>query len=288
MVGFYVDQSNCTLLGNAAEGSIQADQMTHRLLDEMTRRVSEGEFHYATDILVPCDCIDGRCGTDTHLRPKSAGGTLSLAVADDLLYRDYEDDGTTAGMVANVFRRLQDRGYVVGDHTDDNADGDASGCGANDKLPLIYDIITRKADKIRSLASIFSIDVDDDTHSAIVSGATRRTNFSSGRAVLDTMLMYGKEDNIDTLHGGHEEVVAIINKRNGTTLDRNAVLAQFGAEYEAFNIDAWSFEAGARALYPDADAAIIQRTVGALIYYNLATALVLCGPNMRIVTVERS
>lgn len=271
-------------LGENAEGAIGQTIASRPRLDEFTSRVGSGEFHQATDIALPCACIDGRLGCWS--RPNAAGGTLSLAVADDLLTQQYDIDGTTASMVANVFRSLHERGHIVGDHTDDHAHGDRSGCGANDTLPKIYAVIQRKADALRSYAEAIGLTVDDETHRTIVSGANRRTEFSTGREVLEKMIENASEDTIDTLHGDHNEVLAVINKRPGTTIDREAIAAEFGPEYEAFNVDVWSFEAAARALYPDADETAIQQTIGALVYYNLATALTLCGPSMRVVVLD--
>ena len=271
-------------LGENAEGIIGQTIASRPRLDEFTKRVSSGEFHRTTDIALPCACIDGRLGCWS--RPNAAGGTMSLAVADDLLTQRYNVDGTTASMVEHVFRTLRQNGHIVGDHTDDHAHGDRSGCGANDTLPTIYDFIGRKAEVLRTYAEKIGIDVDDETHDAITSGAKRRTQFSTGREVLDRMIENASDKAIDTLHGDHNEVLAVINKRPGTTIDRDAIASEFGPEYEAFNVDVWSFEAAARALYPDADEYSVQQTVGALTYYNLATALTLCGPTMRVVVLN--
>lgn len=272
------------LLGSEAEGKIQGSIETHPRLDELTERLASGEFHVTTDIVLPCGCIDGRCGC--WPRPDSAGGTYTMAVADDLLEQSYAGDGTTAEMARNVFRELSRRGFPVGGHTDASAEGDASGCGANDRLAQIYDLLKRKNYAIREFASGLGIEVSDDDHQAIVDGASRRTTFSTGREVLDVMKEESPQGNVDTLVGPHLEVVAVVNTRPGTTLNRDALAAEFGEEYEAFNVDVWSFEAGARALYPDASDEIIQRTVAAMVYYNLATALTLCGPNMRVVVLD--
>lgn len=272
-------------LGGLAKGDIQGSPETHDRLDDFTNRVGSGEFHTHTDITLPCGCIDGRCGC--KVRPNSSGGTYTMAVADDLLEQKYAGDGTTEDMARNVYRSLRERGFDVGGHTAEDTHGDAnSGCGANDQLAKIYGIIATNGDALRDLAIAFGIVPTDEEHAAVLAGASRRTEFSSGKDVLDAMTDEAGTANIDVLQGGHKEVVAVINHRAGTTLDRDAVAAAFGDEYQAFNIDAWALENGARALYPDGDEATIARTVTAMVYYNLATALALCGPNMRVVTLN--
>lgn len=269
------------LLLSGAEGSIAGSIETHPRLDEFTDRVGSGEFHTGTPIVLPCGCKDGRCGGET--RPNGAGGTLSLVVADDLLRQDFAGDGTTVDAARKVFRHLIERGYPAGGHCDAKMDDTSSGCGANDKLSKIYSIISEKNAEIKALVGSLGYDVDDATHSDIVAGAQRRTQFSSGREVLDVMREEAGEENVDKLRGEHSEVLAVINTVPATTLDRAAVEREFGESYQSFNTDIWSFEAGARALYPEADDVEIQRAVIAMVYYNLATALTLCGPTMRVV-----
>lgn len=172
-------------MGEAAEGSIEPSERLERL-DEFTDRVGSDEFHVATDITISCDCVDGRHGAGA--RPNAAGGTLSMGVADDLLRQEYAGDGTTKDMVQNVFRSLKERGFAVGDHTAVEIHGEgASGCGASDNIAKIYDIMRRKGDVIRNIAELFKVDVRDDDHVAIMEAATRRTDFSTGREVLDVM-----------------------------------------------------------------------------------------------------
>lgn len=274
-------------LGEIAEGSIGETIETRPRLEELTQRLGNGEFHVETPIVLPCGCIDGRCGG--NVRPDTAGGTLSLVVADDLLSQQYAGDGSTLEAARNVYEYIAEAGYEVGGHTADEVHGDgASGCGANDKLQAIYRIIgSEKSATIRELAGAFGATVSDETHQSIIEGATRRSAFSSGESILNEVILpIGGEDSVDTLVGEHKEVVAVVNHRTGTTLDRDALEREFGKDYEAFNIDAWSFENGARALYPDADDATIERTVAAMVYYNIATAIALCGPTMRVIVLE--
>ena len=271
-------------LGAIATGVIGGSLTTHPRLDEFTKRVGCGEFHIATNERIPSGCIDGRCGGS--VRPDTAGGTLSLAIADDLTMSRYATDTDTATLVRSVFHSLHERGFAVGDHTDEHASADKSGCGANDRLRDIYQKLVTENVAIRDVAAQLGVRVSDTEHATIVARAEQRHDFSSGRDVLECMRRESSVNDIDMLRGEHREVVAVINFREHTTLDRDVVDEAFGESYEAFNVDAWSFGAAAEALYPGADESIAARVVAAMVYYNLATAAVLCAPSMRVVVLR--
>lgn len=268
-------------LGEIAEGTIEPRDNQQERLEEFTDRVGSGEFHTSVEGTLPCGCIDGRCGCS--LKPNSAGGTESLMVADDLTTRRFDVDGTTKGAYEAVVAMLQTKGEQVGGHDDEHAGGTKSGCGANDKLQLIYAMISKRSEHIRELADAIGVSASDDVHDLIVRNATERTEFSPGMELLEVLESAG-EDNVDHLIGDHNEVVAVINKRFGTTLDRDALEAEFGSNYEAFNIDAWAFEAGAKAISEN-DEEAAAKTV-AMTYYNMATSLVLGGKKLRVVVLE--
>lgn len=265
-----------------AEGTIEAKNNQQERLEEFTQRAGSGEFHVATDCQVPCGCVDGRCGG--KIRPNAAGGTETIFVADDLTTKRFEGDGTTASAYRTTLRLLKDEGFEVGGHDDDHAMGDISGCGANDKLPLIYDFIQRKADVLKDLTESLGITVDDASHQTIVDNARARTEFSKGAELLGVLNEEGAEDAVDHLRGGHNEVMVIINLREGTTFDRDAAEAEFGPDYEAFNVDAWSFAEAARATSLSPQEA--EQKVVAMVYYNLATAHVLGGKSLRVVVLK--
>lgn len=268
-------------LGEYAEGTIEPRDDQQERLDEFTQRVGAGEFHVETEFRLPCGCIDGRCGCS--VKPNSAGGTESLMVADDLTTKRFGIDGTTAGAYKIIVNMLQARGEMVGGHDDEHASAEKTGCGANDKLAAIYAMIGKRAEHIRGLAEAIGVTVDDETHDLITKSATERTEFSQGTELLETLQSCG-EDKVDHLRGEHNEVIAVINKRFGTTLDRDALEAEFGPNYEAFNVDAWAFEAGAQAVSEGDDET--KAKVAAMAYYNIATSLVLGGKKLRVVVLE--
>ena len=291
----YVDQQIKYMELEFAEGKIEAGPDQQERLAEVTERVGRGEFHRTIDWdesfwkmkMLLARCVDGRIPAEgaNPLAPNAAGGTETIFVADDLTTQRYaSEDGTTLGGYTNLVKALSAEGYVVGGHTGEHAHGDASDCGANDKLPLIYAYMVHHPDVLRDLTESLGIVVPVKTHERIVGNSAARTEFSAGKGLLNVLQDNAREEFVDKLHGDHKEVIAVINMRKGTTLDRDALAAEFGPEYEAFNVDAWAFEEAARVTSFDEDE--VQQKVIAMAYYNLATTLVLAGKKMRVVVLK--
>jgi hypothetical protein len=272
-------ETNFVELGAIGTGGIQASDTQQERLREFTERVGSGEFHNATTGKIPCTCIDGRFGATDELMPNAAGGTETLMVADDLTVRVFADaNSTTCDQYDTILQHLRTNGLPVGGHTAQDCHGAPSGCGANDKLPAIYTYIIQNGNTLRQLCqNLLDYQISDHEHETIIRNARQRSEFSDGGELLSVLKMHGGR--IDVLQGEHTEVLAVINCRVGTTLDRNAVRVEFGDNYEAFNVDIWAFAEGAAAIGNEADIHIKQV---AMMYYNLATAGVLCGPKLRV------
>ncbi|PID99431.1 hypothetical protein CSA80_01570 [Candidatus Saccharibacteria bacterium] len=276
-------------LGDSAEGLIQPNDDQAARFPEIKGRILSGDFHEPVDSSIVSGCIDGRCGSKSP-RASSAGGTISLMVARDLT-RDYKDGfKTTAELMRKTIETLDGRGHPIGDHVDDHAEGEKTGCGANDNLARIYRVIAQKGGAIRQLARELGFDElvdDDEVCERIEQAAADRFAFSEPVELIEAIKETPKAT-IETLHGDHNEAVIVVNTRPGTTLYHQLMADELGGEeFEAFDVDAWAFEDSARAVAdnPD-DAAEVSAKTTALLYYNFATALALCGPNMPIVVLR--
>lgn len=274
-----------------AEGGIQQNETQEtETIDRLTLDLANGRFHRETSVVMPCKCIDGRRCPEATEGPNAAGGTETIFVADDLTSKRFEADdfSVTEGM-RKIIEALQAFNYPVGGHSDNtHADMNDSGCGANDKLPRIYDMIVRQRDTVKKYveAILGEGTVDAETEHLILQNAGSRlqnNDFSTGKDVYD-VLDSTPDAQLEELNGAHNEVIAVINLREGTTLDRTALENEYGSNYQAFNVDAWSFRHAAEAT-SDNDTEIQQKII-AMAYYNIATALTLCGPKMRVIVLN--
>ncbi|MDR1015101.1 MAG: hypothetical protein LBL86_09030 [Coriobacteriales bacterium] len=213
-------------------------------------------------------------------RPDAAGGTLALWVAFVLNGCDLP--------LEDFLKGLQRAGVPIGGHTDDHAHGEASGCGANDKLGRILELVgTGPAlDRIVALVEDMGVPVSE---AGILRISKRADALSvSGSVLLGTpvqrLSLIGEHGSSVTLGGGHTEQLIVINAVPGTTLDRQALKGRLGEQAAAFNVDVWAFAGslGQAAAALGLEGLPPQGLLVAMLLYNLATALVLCGPSMRL------
>jgi hypothetical protein len=269
-----------TMLDNAV-GTIEAGEAQQERLEDVCERVSSGEFHKPITGKIPKVCIDGRPGGD--MGPNSAGGTFTLTVADDLTTQRFSAGKTLAEADREISQVVIGEGEEVGGHCDDHPNDVNCGCGAKDRIKPIYGCIVEHQQTIRDQVTALGIEVSDETHNLIVSRAQERTEFSTGAELSAALKDVAGPQAESALHGAHKEVIAIVNTREGTSLDREALAAIFGNNYQAFNIDTWSFLEAAKAISLT-DEEVAQKVV-AMAYYNFAAADILCGRKMRVASL---
>lgn len=236
-------------------------------------------------------CMDGRPGSTAEAVPNGAGGGLLYLVTDRLVRgnSDSIDEANT-----RVLGRIGQIPATVHVHRDDHAHGEDAGCAAADKVGAIFTIIAQRGEQLRSLATElgFGGDISDETHQQIIRHAADESKLvmASGNdlvAMVDAQLAKSAEPtgaHTDMLQGSHHEAVVVMNQRAGTTLDRQALAREFDRAHEhrqAFNIDTWTFAPSAEALYPG-DSTVQQHATTAMLYYNLAAIMALCGPRMTV------
>jgi hypothetical protein len=263
-----------TPLGESATGTIEPslDEIELQLLKERLDAA-----YAATDITVVCKCIDGRDCLGGLLAPNSAGGTLGLAVVRDVVRSRGDMPEGFDGMFQDTIGILAAKRAPIGGHGAVGGSGDHTGCGASDKLADIYTKWRDEAELIQVLAK--SLDVATVAHAQIAESVENRVVFSEyGASGLRKVSLHESGGVIEELEGSHAEQLIVINTQPGTTLDRKLL------EEQVFNVDVWAFEASVRAvLGKDATSEEIEAGVLALVEFNIAAALVLCGPSMRIV-----
>ena len=286
-------------LGEAATGSIDPELrgLDNEILSHLEAEVLAGRFDVpvAEGMFLPCGCIDGRCphaDTAFNAVPNAAGGTLSLLVGEMLTNESNlaVTAETSEEALASLIQYLQTAGYgdQVGGHTGPTHGSEAaSGCGANDQLGAILGQIAQKPAVMAATLKTLGVAVDEakafpamiDKASAYVA---RPEYFATGKQVGATLQSASPNGNCPELIGGHNEVMIRLNTTEGTTLDRRALQEAYGDDYQVFNVDVWSLKKAAETLSSSTEEA--DDKFAAMVMYQVATALQLCGPSMRVVT----
>lgn len=285
-------------LGEAAIGTIDPSS---RELDidktqQLERDVQNDRFDVQVPggVFLPCGCIDGRCPHDGEAFnpvPNAAGGTLSLLVGELLTTQSNLASTATNSeeALASLIAFLQSQGYdnQIGGHTGPaHGSETASGCGANDELPSIMRQIVDKPEVILAVLGQLNVPVDKDgAFPAMVEKAKalldRGGYFKPGKEVSTTLKSASPEGNCPELQGGHNEVLIRLNNIEGTTIDRRAIKEAYGDEYQIFNVDVWALMKAAETLSYTKEEA--ENKFAAMVIYQVATALQLCGSSMRVI-----
>ena len=252
-----------------------------------------GEYYLPAVQNIIGACMDGRPGSTAEAVPNGAGGGLLYLVADRLVRGDGDSDSIDEANT-RVLGRIGQIPATVHVHRDDRAHGEDAGCAAADKVGAIFTIIAQHGEQLHSLATELGLggDISDEAHQQIIRHAADESKLvmASGNdlvAMVDAQLAKSAEPtgaHTDMLHGSHHEAVVVMNQRAGTTLDRYALAREFDRAHEhhqAFNIDTWAFAPSAEALYPG-DPTAQQYATTAMLYYNLAAIMALCGPRMTV------
>ena len=254
-----------------------------------------GEYYLPAVQNIIGACMDGRPGSTTEAVPNGAGGGLLYLVTDRLVHGDSDSIDEANIRVLGQIGQIPATVHV---HRDDYAHGEDAGCAAADKVGAIFTIIAQHGEQLRVLATElgFGSDSSDETHQQIIRHAADESELvmASGNdlvAMVDAQLAKSAEPtgaHTDMLQGSHYEAVVVMNQRAGTTLDRQALAREFdraSEHHQAFNIDTWAFAPSAEALYPG-DPTVQQYATTAMLYYNLAAIMALCGPRMTVTVFE--
>lgn len=277
-------------LDKAATGTIgpEGRDVAAEKLTGLYERLATDEFYVPVpqiggkDVVIPCGCVDGRCGG--HLVPNAAGGTETIVIADALTTERQRNAGqTVAEHVAAYAHFLIEAGLPVGGHGD--TEHGPEGCGANKKLGAILQKIVDEKDALGEHMRALGVSVSDTLLGALSDKAAGLLDehyaSTAGTPVYEELKAAAGEESVPALRGTHGEVAVVINTKVGTTLDRDAVAAEFGEDIQAFNVDVWAVQNAAELNSFSQDET--DAKFAAMVMYNLATAMVLAHSSLRIV-----
>ncbi len=108
--------------------------------------------------------------------------------------------------------------------------------------------------------------------------------FAEDRAtVLQTAKGHGAS--YEELIDAHNELGIALNTRSGTTIDRAAIRAKFGPQYDMFVVDVWAFGLAAKEVNQTGNDQDAARIVKAITLQNVAIASVLGHSSLPIVPI---
>ncbi len=234
----------------------------------------------------PKRCVDGSTieGYDDNdpewygrsLGPQIQGGTTGDA-SGIRLAKGYEAGATLLEDVRDVADNGSSE-FAPGDHTDDHASGDKTGCGQIDGHERRSEIYT---DELRSktVTDVVGFLYDkaglnlpkDKLVTALASGKTLNEHASEYYSEAHGILEYLQTQNpnsVEKLVRPHAEVSLTLNFVTGTTFHRDHYNAQTDAKLQNFNLDVWNVieEHGEDAVFvlTDAVATLMDLTDGSL------------------------
>ena len=274
-------------LGLGTIGPANRTDIDQKTLNDMYQSIAAGTFNIPARGAVPEICVDGRTDKDGKRKnaPCAAGGTLSIVYGGDLGGASTASDTNETQLTVRIINTLKEKGHATGVHGDDHS---SCGCGACAKAKAIYQHITEHISDIASLTSQYGINLTEVEKEAIVQQAKNRINqpgfFAEDRAAI----LQAAQDNgsiFEELVGVHNELGIALNTKPGTTIDRSAIRAKYGPQYDMFVVDAWAFATAAKDVNPTGNDQDTQRIAKAITLQNVATASVLGHGSLSIIPI---
>jgi hypothetical protein len=187
-----------------------------------------------------------------------------------------------------AIEELDEHNIKAGAHTDDQASGKNSGCGAIDNAPRVVRASVKYEKEIRE--TIGALGVDTSELSSVYanfhaySGAMPDEENYSGRRVMGKIISAGKV--IKQLVGEHREKYVVLNSVKGYTVDQALVRERTGGRADVFVVDLWRLEDIATGLHPE-DAEAEARTYLSELVYTLGTAAVLTKGDLPVYLIHQ-
>ncbi len=274
-------------LGVGSIGPQNRNDVDPQTVNEMYQAIAAGLFNIPVTGLIPEICVDGRTNKDgTRMNaPCAAGGTLSIVYGGDLGGNSTDDDINEIQLTVQAIKTLKSKGHSTGVHGDDHS---SCGCGACARAPAIYQHITERISDIASLIKQLGINLTDSEKEIITQQAKNRLSKADFFADDRTAVVQAAQDtgaHYEELVGKHNELGIALNTKPGTTIDRSAIRAKYGPQYDMFVVDAWSFGTAAKDINLAGNENDIQRIAKAITIQNVATASVLGHGSLRIIPI---
>lgn len=185
----------------------------------------------------PPRCVDGRRDSQSKLGPQMLGGSLHPVLLNTITSGKTLDKET----VIKLATELKQKGFYLGVHrgAHQNSDENKSDCGAGDRTKdIILKAISQKVEITKRLSPAIEANTELGTIGDLEEAYSVLKKFdsekilTSGEELIATFEEVGAS--VETLSGDHNESVAFVNTRTGSTLDTIKLNEQ---GKQGFNLD---------------------------------------------------
>ena len=293
-----------------ATGAITPPEGSEELHAYLSGLADSGRAATPSSITIECGdvvarCMDGRPALHDEpipLAPRAAGGSLiwweavalSGAAIEGIPVNQYNEPRMpvhtveTAAWMESVFWWMDEHGLMVSDHWDDHSHGPAAGCAAADALHAILGRVAEFPPALSSILETWGIDpslIDEGVRARALALAEQ---IPDGRDIVGAIDAHAPGDApLPTLTGAHREAAVVVNLREGTTLDADALRAAFGDGTQLFWVDLWSFRRMAETIVADGmdDGPAVETVIAAAAVANASALTLLSGEGMPFITI---
>lgn len=290
----------------AGTGTISAKGFEAEEAEQLSGELSSRFLVKVDDDAAGC-CIDGRncihtLGETAPIPgPSISGGPSVTSYAAAEMVGEYFGDKsapTSLGRVEEVNQILVSGGIVLGAHVSDGAvrngfvnpetNVSQTGCGANDEFKSILNKPADDKTFVDTTTGQLLGDAYNPNYTKYVEKDVlqNRVKDYDSHDVLDVVAAHDEGRNVEILAGKHAEVLVVFNYVEGTTIDRDALVAETGKQ--VFVVDMWYLDKLATAMAagrPDA-VEMQQKLKHAMTAFQVSTYLALCDGTHRPVILK--
>lgn len=218
-------------------------------------------------------------------RPKVFGGGATMGVAATVANGEAGERPMQA-LFTDVMQNFDELGINYGAHTDQHAEGEASGCGAIDNALVIFHNSVKYRQEIAATLQVLDPSFETEMIEAVLDNFGQynqslvdRNEQYSGRQVMDQI--HERQKVIKKLAAGHREMYIILNDIDGRTVNQHAVRDSTREAVQVFAVDLWRVRDIAARMKPEDSAAQQKAIIGELVY-TLATAATLTAGDLPV------
>ena len=264
--------------GVSVKSRIRSGEISQAKIDQFTNSETLERYFIPADDSAPMRCVDGRTSTISKKRidggeqitderavaPMIPGGTPGSALVHRIISNEEPAGKTLTRDIRDIVAEFDSLGIQIGGHIDEDEHDDRTGCGAIDKIPEIFDILSDEGSRtqIHKLTKdLLGNNFDPGAANEIFKKTARlhdhrdhylerKGNKFPYRPQTMKILREHNPNTVETMVGRHNEVALVVNTVSDTTLNRAKLNQDSKGAVQVFNYDVWTSVRIAEKLYP--------------------------------------